>query len=134
MAVLAIDPGLTVGWAFIYPGEFEAHIIDGQESHETFLKLIQMEGTFLYQLCLRYSFGVIDCVVEETPTLGLGTLGSTLSTIQTTIERLFPHHTVILPGTWKNSKWKDYQFMAEYDRHALDAIKMGLYWLHREEK
>jgi len=134
MSVLAIDPGVTIGWAFIEQGEFMPRIFDGQGLYQTFFKLIRTDGTFLHLLHLMYLEGEIECVVEETPTIGLGALSQTLSSVRVTIDQLFPNHSVILPGTWKNSLWARSEFTTATGKHASDAGKMGLYWLHKEEK
>ena len=131
-AWLAIDPGITTGWALLADdGAVMGTAVWGTHELQEALDLLIRQA---------YSAGyALDVVIEEMPNTGAnGPLGKKLEWVRqqiksvvTDVYELPTHH--ILPGVWKPSRvartaelprtWREEPLMI----HQKDAIRMGLY-------
>lgn len=131
-AWLAIDPGITTGWALLADdGAVMGTAVWGTHELREALDLLIRQA---------YSAGyALDVVIEEMPNTGLnGPLGKKLEWVRNQIKWVvsetyeLPVHR-ILPGVWKPSRvarttelprtWRDEPLMT----HQKDAIRMGRY-------
>lgn len=138
-AVLAIDPGITTGWALLdrNGGDILGTSVWGTHELERSLDI-------LVRTC--FTAGIeLTCVIEEMPPGAFGDLARKLERVRGQIKRIIEEtyeiRTVrLMPGEWKPSRiakttqvpWKfnDSPLMV----HQKDAVKMGRYAIDKEAR
>jgi len=125
MFILAIDPGITTGWAAL---DLDGRILDVGEFSPENIDLIKV------------AIGVLDddfeVVIEHTPTPTMGSMNMTLRDVIARLRLMFPKHVEVKPGQWKQtpvvrhsvpSSWGDGDTILS--AHMKDAIRIGIYYI-----
>lgn len=129
MIILALDPGVTTGWAVLGPSAI----------HDT--------GNLLpedLQSGLRYVFekwAPSEVVVEVFPLAASGRLATILREVVATINEVVNDYGrtwhPVTPGVWKTSSIEQSPRSFEGQKltpHQRDAIRMGRYHLNRKDR
>ncbi len=125
MSVLAIDPGVTTGIA---------HLSDsGDLLDQTSLQPDEL--AYLERYKGRKGLRV---VIEETPTPKRTATNAIVRRVLTTLDQYFPSPVLIRPSEWKTHpigrRRLPKAWYHDSSIHSRDAIRMGLYYILREEK
>ena len=138
-SLLSIDPGETTGWAMFIAGTLYE---SGQVGCETFNEAtatVESHGKFFHQLIVESSPSIV--VVEDYRIYAQKTNFHTWNALHT--PRLIGAMQVLcaihdIPLTLQmasskqfctNEKLKKWGFYSQANRHAMDAVRHGCYWL-----
>jgi len=133
---LAIDPGITTGWALLDDaGEIQATSVWGTAELKQSLDILIREAHFA-----GYS---LTMVIETMPSAGrMGALGQKLEAVRRDIMSIVAEtyeipYVSVMPGEWKPSRiakttrvpsrFRDTPLMV----HQKDAVKMGRYVIEK---
>jgi len=121
LRVLALDLGVTTGWACV---DDKANVCGiGQFQHQ--------EGEVYANLVSMYH---PHHVVAETPVIIRGTLGEKLTRVISTVRSIIPGAVEIDPAQWKNSWWGDADVPRATTQHEKDALRMAYWYLETRLK
>lgn len=116
MRILALDLGLTTGWACV---DERANVLGlGQipyQDPEAFVNLV--------------SHYKPDHVVVEPPVIIRGPLGEKLTGVITHVRSIIPGAVDVDPAQWKNSWWGDAEVPRASSQHEKDALRMAYWYL-----
>ena len=125
MKVLAVDPGLTLGYAVIEDGILkESGNIDYGDLEESILVKYSEEGD-------------LAVVIEETPTPTNSPLDRKLQLVLGWLRHVFPSATWISPGIWKQNRSIinlpvpniPGGLSEKPSPHQRDSYRLGMYYL-----
>lgn len=123
MILLCIDPGLTTGWAVFRNGVpmtcGDIHVDDLEEGIEMWKE-----------------FSPEKVLAEMVAPRGVNKHAVALDQVMGKIRESFPEAEWIRPGQWKpiSQTWDLPEPVGgKYSPHQKDALRMGLWLLHREE-
>lgn len=114
--ILAIDPGLTTGWALVST-DWEVKSSGGLAPEN------------LDELNPRNLPPLIGVIIEDTPIPTYSQLDRKLQEIQSTLRSWFPEAQWIRPGVWKNHPVAHEPLEKSLSPHQKDAIRMAFYFL-----
>lgn len=127
MNVLALDPGITTGWAIFISDEVS--LTGNLEPDE-----VEPE---IRDLLTRYGIEVV--ATEKFPLMPHGALHSQLRRVVAGIERASQDVVIwyVTPGVWKTAYLgviPSHMFGRKLSRHEQDAIGIGRYYIRRAER
>lgn len=120
--IVAIDPGLTTGYAVV--DELGNLIETGNLLPEDLEESILTEP--------RYHQDGVIAVIEYTPIPTYSKMNRLLREVAETIDNLFPNAIKITPGVWKSSplaKHFPWPGSSGATPHQKDAYRLGMYYL-----
>lgn len=124
MKILALDPGISTGYALLSPeGDLlECGTLQPEDLPESLLvKFIGDPG--------------VTVIIEDTPIPTQGKMNQRLQSVKTWVESSFPSAIKVLPGVWKTNlsianyplpqKWRQ----EELTPHQKDAFRLGIWYI-----
>lgn len=121
--ILALDPGITTGWAYIAPFNIQTGVITYNESKDQFPQNHLRNAL----ISLRQKWTPQMIVIERMPLR----LEPNLRAVVETCEEVFPTHHLIAPGEWKPvAKIVKLPFSPS-TQHQKDAYRMGRFYLYK---
>ena len=121
LGVLAIDPGITTGFALLD--------LDG-----VIVGMGEIQPDEIDRLKLFSQNPDIEVVMEYTPIPTLSEMNMVLRDVIARLRVMFPRHLEIKPGQWKQTpvirhsvpnRWED----EPVTHHMRDAVRLGIYYL-----
>lgn len=122
MKLLALDPGITTGYAFFEDGTLQE---TGNLAPEDLSSSILLKYA-------AYDPMTIRVIVENVPIPTMSEMNRTLLGVVSCIRTLFPHATWIRPTIWKQGPAASMSVPTTWDdqpltSHQRDAIRIGYY-------